>query len=215
MKNQEKIDHLLYNAKQTAEALNVSLSYLYSLHNFCKLPSPWRLGRRTLWPVDELRLWINDGYKSRVEWQMRAMAKGFVKLILSKETEQLLRDDSNAFLLLSVIALRANRDKETNSIGLEQGEAMVGDYRNYGMPDNWDCFITKALEARVKGKPQTITGITNANPCVVTVPGHGLSNGDHVYITGVGGMTELDGNYYTADDTSTTEIKLREYIKYT
>ena len=42
-----------------------------------------------------------------------------------------------------------------------------------------------------------ITGITNANPAVVTSPGHELINGDHVYITGVLGMTEVNGNEYT------------------
>jgi len=39
---------------------------------------------------------------------------------------------------------------------------------------------------------QNITGITNANPGVVTVTGHSYTNGDHVYVSGVGGMTELN-----------------------
>ncbi|MCK5236260.1 MAG: hypothetical protein KAR06_04665, partial [Deltaproteobacteria bacterium] len=39
---------------------------------------------------------------------------------------------------------------------------------------------------------KNITGITQANPCVVTVTGHGYSTGDEVYITGVEGMTELN-----------------------
>jgi hypothetical protein len=42
-----------------------------------------------------------------------------------------------------------------------------------------------------------------------------VGDGDHVYIAVVGGMTELNGNYYTADDTSTTAIALRTYEKYT
>lgn len=37
-----------------------------------------------------------------------------------------------------------------------------------------------------------ITGITQANPAVVTSTSHGLSNGDSVYITGVVGMTEIN-----------------------
>src|SRR5689334_5638195 len=36
--------------------------------------------------------------------------------------------------------------------------------------------------------PKTITGITQANPGVVSVTGHGWSNGDVVYLSGVGGM---------------------------
>lgn len=40
------------------------------------------------------------------------------------------------------------------------------------------------------------TAITKANPAVVTITGHGLSDGDAVYVRGVGGMTELNGNQY-------------------
>lgn len=37
-----------------------------------------------------------------------------------------------------------------------------------------------------------ITGITNANPAVVTAPGHGRRSGDSVVITGVTGMTQVN-----------------------
>ena len=43
----------------------------------------------------------------------------------------------------------------------------------------------------------TITDITQANPPVVTATGHGNSTGDEVTITGVVGMTDLNGNTYT------------------
>ena len=42
----------------------------------------------------------------------------------------------------------------------------------------------------------TITGATAANPVVVTAASHGLRTGDEVYITGVGGMTELNGRKF-------------------
>jgi len=61
------------------------------------------------------------------------MNDGFIKLNRSKETEKLIKDDPNAFLLLTVIALRANRTNTPNDKGLSQGEALVGDYKNYGM----------------------------------------------------------------------------------
>ena len=61
------------------------------------------------------------------------MKKGFLKLVRSKETEQLLKDDPNSFLLLTIIALRANWHDDFNTQGLKQGEALVGDYRNYGL----------------------------------------------------------------------------------
>jgi hypothetical protein len=39
---------------------------------------------------------------------------------------------------------------------------------------------------------RAITGITKANPAVVTAAGHGYTNGDIVYLAGVGGMTEVN-----------------------
>lgn len=41
-----------------------------------------------------------------------------------------------------------------------------------------------------------ITGASKANPCNLTIVGHGLSVGDWVYVSGVGGMTQLNGKYY-------------------
>lgn len=42
----------------------------------------------------------------------------------------------------------------------------------------------------------TITGITRANPAVVTDPGHGYTTNDTILISSVVGMTQVNGNYY-------------------
>ena len=42
---------------------------------------------------------------------------------------------------------------------------------------------------------KTVTGITNATPCVVTCTAHGAATGQRVTVSG--GITELDGNTYT------------------
>lgn len=42
-----------------------------------------------------------------------------------------------------------------------------------------------------------ITGATQANPCEITSVGHGLSTGNQVTISGIVGMTQLNGNTYT------------------
>lgn len=42
----------------------------------------------------------------------------------------------------------------------------------------------------------TITGATQANPVVITATAHGHADGDHVTISSVGGMTELNNNIY-------------------
>lgn len=43
---------------------------------------------------------------------------------------------------------------------------------------------------------KNITGATKANPCVLTIVGSGYSIGDWIFVTGVGGMTQLNGRYF-------------------
>ncbi len=52
-------------------------------------------------------------------------------------------------------------------------------------------------EAPVLESTAAITGITQANPAVVTATGHTLVDGDEVQITAVGGMTEVNGRFFT------------------
>lgn len=58
------------------------------------------------------------------------------------------------------------------------------------------------------GDPLLITGATAANPVVITAAAHGLSDGDWVYIQGVKGMTDLNGNFYIVDDATTNTFSL-------
>lgn len=55
---------------------------------------------------------------------------------------------------------------------------------------------------------QSVTGATQANPCVVTVTGHGYSNGEWVYISGVEGMTELNGRWFEVANSTTNTFEL-------
>ena len=57
---------------------------------------------------------------------------GFIKLIRSQETEQMLAQP-NAFTLLSIIAFRAKRTNSFSIHNLKTGQALIGDYCNYGM----------------------------------------------------------------------------------
>ena len=43
---------------------------------------------------------------------------------------------------------------------------------------------------------KTISGATQANPGVITATSHGYSNGDHIIISSVVGMTELNGKTF-------------------
>ena len=57
---------------------------------------------------------------------------------------------------------------------------------------------------------KTITGITQANPAVVTASSHGYSNGDEVVITGVSGMTEVNGKRFLVADKTTNTFELQD-----
>lgn len=72
----------------------------------------------------------------------------------------------------------------------------------------------------------TVTNATQANPVVVTVNSHGYNNGDQVYFTGIGGMTEIsstgrDENLYftvankTANTFELSGINGTAYTAYT
>ena len=54
----------------------------------------------------------------------------------------------------------------------------------------------------------TITGITKANPGVVTAASHGLSNGDWVVITGVAGMTQVNNRHFQVAGATTNTFQL-------
>lgn len=58
-------------------------------------------------------------------------------------------------------------------------------------------------------KDKTITAITSANPAVVTMTGHGLANGNEVFISGVtGSMKSLNGKSYIVKDVTTDTFTL-------
>lgn len=57
---------------------------------------------------------------------------------------------------------------------------------------------------------KNITGITQADPGVVTSASHGYSNGDIVYIDSVGGMTELNGRNYIIAGATTNTFTLQD-----
>jgi len=63
-------------------------------------------------------------------------------------------------------------------------------------------------QGRIVETSVTITGVTQANPGVVTAASHGYSNGDDVVISAVGGMTRLNGNVYRVANTAANTFEL-------
>jgi|TARA_R100001530_G_scaffold37085_1_gene28796 hypothetical protein len=56
--------------------------------------------------------------------------------------------------------------------------------------------------------PITITGITAANPAVVTATAHGLTDGDPVKIRDVSGMTEVNGDQFIVIEKTTNTFEI-------
>lgn len=64
--------------------------------------------------------------------------------------------------------------------------------------------------APVVESPIAITTATQANPCVVTAPGHTYVIGDWIYITGIVGMTELNGRFFSISNVSGNNLYLAD-----
>lgn len=90
----------------------------------------------------------------------------------------------------------------------------------YTMGVNVGTYADQVRGAIADSAGRAITGATKANPVVITAPGHIYANGDVVYISGVGGMTQLNGNTYTVANKTTNTFELkntdgRNYSSYT
>lgn len=56
---------------------------------------------------------------------------------------------------------------------------------------------------------KVITGASQASPCVVTSVAHGFSNGDEVFITGIVGMTQLNGRNFKVAGVAANTFQLQ------
>jgi hypothetical protein len=78
---------------------------------------------------------------------------------------------------------------------LEFGDLYVRFYRNDG----------PLLEST-----KTITGATAANPVVLTINAHGYSNGDDIEVSGVVGMTQLNGRRFRVANKAANTVELTD-----
>ena len=68
----------------------------------------------------------------------------------------------------------------------------------------WEANIGITCIATTK----SITAATKANPCVLTVTGHGLATGQIIQVTSVGGMVELNNKLFTVTVVDPNTIRL-------
>lgn len=66
--------------------------------------------------------------------------------------------------------------------------------------------------APITVQPLSITGITQANPAVVTVTAHGFTNNQTVYISGVNGMLEVNNGFYNVTNITTNTFTLAHQV---
>jgi hypothetical protein len=53
-----------------------------------------------------------------------------------------------------------------------------------------------------------ITGATRANPCILTIPGNTYAIGDWIFVTGVVGMTQLNGRYFKVTNAAGSAVTI-------
>lgn len=83
------------------------------------------------------------------------------------------------------------------------------------MPFNWggddaDAFFVDSGLSFDGGDAVGITGVTRADPAVVTAPGHTFTDGMNVRFADVGGMTELNNKVYTVSTVGSSSFELRD-----
>jgi len=64
--------------------------------------------------------------------------------------------------------------------------------------------------AYVTESPVSATGATNANPCVVSVSGTPFNNGDWVFASGFGGITQLNGQTFIIAGAMSGSVQLQD-----
>ena len=76
--------------------------------------------------------------------------------------------------------------------------------------DQYIRFFSNAIQILDSAAQETISGATQANPVVLTVTGHALTDGDEIYVSGVAGMTELNGRWFIVANAATNTVELTE-----
>lgn len=85
-------------------------------------------------------------------------------------------------------------------------------YRGTGLWWKEDVAVggsVRNLSALFQADQKTITGITQANPAVVTCTAHGFVNGDKIVIRNVGGMTQVNNLAFTVANKTDNTFELQ------
>jgi hypothetical protein len=70
-------------------------------------------------------------------------------------------------------------------------------------------YLGQSLQILRRGTTASISGITQANPCVITTSAaHGINVGSRIALSGISGMTQLNGTTQTVSAVTSTTLTL-------
>lgn len=118
---------------------------------------------------------------------------------------ELRRTDHNAWTLTEPTFAPSQAGPTSVTVTPDSGASTTVRYRVTALSDEGEESLPGLISTT-----KNITGITKANPAVVTSAAHGYLDGDEVYITGVVGMTELNGRRFIVAGKTTDTYQLRD-----
>lgn len=117
---------------------------------------------------------------------------------------ELTRSDHDAWTL-ALETFNPTQDHPTAlSVAANSGSGTVSEYKVTAISDDGEESLTAI------GTGVSITGITQADPGVVTATSHGFSDGDEVEINGVVGMTEVNGRRFNVANSTASTFELTD-----
>lgn len=127
--------------------------------------------------------------------------KGLLHVVSGDDFFEVATDGTTTQRNLDVLAAVDPLATSTGAVSMATSEGQGG---QIAVADGINLYVYYDMSLTAN-----ITGATQANPGVITAPGHGLSNGDQVRITSVGGMTELNDSDFivTAVDIDTYTLR--------
>jgi len=105
----------------------------------------------------------------------------------------------------------SNGDFTSNNITIgNDGDYEIRLHVNAESSGTGKTIEVDVFEIAASGDSITAGGVTQANPGVVNSTGHSFNDGDRVKISGVAGMTELNGQIYTVAGAGANDFQLND-----
>lgn len=156
---------------------------------------------------------LNDGTLVGMTYDRDQQVVGFHRHTLGGFSDQY----SNTAAKVESVSVIPNPEGDADELYMIVNRYINGGTKRYieYLKPFWDVeqtqeesfFVDSGLELN---NPVTVTGITSANPGVVTATSHGFSDGDIVRIIGVFGMTEVNGKVYKVANKTTNTFELND-----